>query len=252
MYTVRHHVRDDASLEATFARMAEIGYTEAQTAGRESAEYARIAKSCGIDVIGTHYSFDAILNSPDETLKLHEAIGTTNIGIGAMPQDARADVESFYRFVDNFNKAAAIYAKHGYKLTYHNHAFEFVDIAPGINRMEYMYDNFDKNNVSFVLDTCWVAKAGADVCDWMRRLDGRIDILHLKDLKVVYANDNGWDTEHRYCEIGNGNLSWDCILDVAEKIGVKHYVVEQDGGWMDGDPFKSIEISRKYLDRFMK
>ena len=38
MFTVRDHIGDDAALDKTFERMAEIGYTEAQTAGRESAE----------------------------------------------------------------------------------------------------------------------------------------------------------------------------------------------------------------------
>lgn len=252
MFTVRDHVGDEAALDKTFERMSEIGYTEAQTAGRESAEYAKIAKKHGITIVGTHYSYEEIINNVDATIKLHEALGTTNVGIGAMPYAARTDVEEFYRFVDNFNKASEIYAKQGYKLTYHNHAFEFVEFVPGTSRMSYMYENFDKKNVSFVLDTCWVAKAGGDVREWMEKLAGRIDILHLKDLKVVYKNDNGWDTDHRYCEIGTGNLCWQGILDTAAAIGVKNYVVEQDGAWIDGDPFKSIEVSRKYLDKFMK
>ena len=124
MYTVRDHVGDEAALDRTFERMAEIGYTEAQTAGRESAEYAKIAKKHGITIVGTHYNYDEIINNVDATIKLHEALGTTNVGIGAMPYDARTDVEKFYQFVESFNKAAEIYAKHGYKLTYHNHAFE--------------------------------------------------------------------------------------------------------------------------------
>ena len=251
MFTVRDHMGDAAARDKTFERMAEIGYSEAQTAGGETVEYAKLAKKHGIDIVGTHYSYEEILGNIDGTLKIHEALGTTNIGIGAMPKDARTSVEEFYRFVEDFNKASLEYAKHGYKLTYHNHTFEFVEIKPGVSRMDYMYENFDKN-ISFVLDTCWVAKSGCSVNEWLRKLEGRIDILHLKDIKVVYKNDSGWDVEHIYCEIGNGNLAWDNILKTAEATGVKHYVVEQDRAWIDNDPFKSIEISRKYLDKFMK
>ena len=88
MFTVRDHIGDEAALDKTFERMAEIGYTEAQTAGRESAEYAKIAKKHGITIVGTHYSYEEIINNVDATIKLHEALGTTNVGIGAMPYAA--------------------------------------------------------------------------------------------------------------------------------------------------------------------
>lgn len=252
MYTVRKYMEDNSAMDKTFERMAALGYTEAQTAGKESAEYARLAKNYGIDIIGTHFGYDNIINDIEGTIKLHETLGTTNVGIGAMPSAAMHDEENFFKFVDEFNKAAEIYARYGFKLTYHNHSFEFVRMSSGKSRMDYMYENFDKNNVSFVLDTCWVAHAGGDVGHWIEKLKGRIDILHLKDLKIVYTEETGWDTKQTYCEVGNGNLYWDRILKIANDAGIKHFVVEQDGDWLDGDPFKSIEFSKKYLDNYME
>ena len=55
-----------------------------------------------------------------------------------------------------------------------------------------------------------------------------------------------------YTEIGNGNINWDGVLALAEKIGVKHYVVEQDSRWIDNDPFKSLQASRDYLAKYIK
>ena len=52
-------------------------------------------------------------------------------------------------------------------------------------------------------------------------------------------------------EIGHGNLDWKSILDVAEKIGVKHYVVEQDENFLS-TPFESLKASREFLKPFMK
>ena len=116
--------------------------------------------------------------------------------------------------------------------------------------MDYLYENFDKNNVSFVLDTCWVAHGGADVRYWMEKLAGRIDILHLKDLQAYY--DNSGKVTTRLKEIGNGNLWWDGIIETAEKIGVKHYIVEQDNNWIEGCPFKALEFSKETLAKYMK
>ena len=111
--------------------------------------------------------------------------------------------------------------------------------------MDKLYEGLDKATTSFVLDTCWVAAGGGDVREWMEKLAGRIDILHLKDMAKRANPDEQFITE-----IGNGNLYWEGILETAEKIGVKYYVVEQDI-W-PGDPFDSIKISSEYLKKFMK
>lgn len=49
--------------------------------------------------------------------------------------------------------AATLYAKEGYKLTYHNHSFEFVKIRDNKTIMDYLYEQLDPQNVSFVFDT---------------------------------------------------------------------------------------------------
>jgi sugar phosphate isomerase/epimerase len=74
----------------------------------------------------------------------------------------------------------------------------------------------------------------------MERLAGRIDLLHLKDMGKSREPDTQFITE-----IGHGNLWWDGIIETAEKIGVKYYVVEQDE--TPGDPFESIKFSSEYL-----
>lgn len=249
VFTVRDHIKDEQSMETTFKRLADMGYSELHTAGFESETYARLAKKYGHTVVGTHYSFDKIINNVDETVELHKILGTTNIGIGACSARSYEEIMSF---IEAYNNAAAEYAKYGFKLTYHNHSFEFVEVKDGKSMMDLLVENFDKDNISFVLDTCWAANAGCDVCSWIEKLSGRIDILHLKDLKVKYADDGKWAVRQQLCEIGNGNLDWNKILKTAEATGVKHVVVEQDSEWIDGDPFKSLEASKKYLSQFIK
>ena len=186
----------------------------------------------------------------EATREIPTELGTKNVGIGGMPGDARGSYDGLMKFIETFNETAALYAKEGYKLTYHNHSFEFVKIHENKTMMDYLAEQLDPQNVSFVLDTCWVAHGGADVRFWLEKLAGRIDILHLKDI-VPYYNEDKKITQG-YTEIGNGNIWWDGVLEAAERIGVKHYVVEQDGRWIDKDPFKSLQASRDYLSRYMK
>ena len=249
LYTVRDYIKDEESMDASFAKLAELGYSELQTAGWESETYARLAKKHGLTVVGTHYNYDKIINNIEETKALHKILGTTNVGIGGGSVRAYDDI---MKFCETYNNAAKIYAEDGFKLTYHNHSFEFVEVKDGKSMMDLLVENLDKDNVSFVLDTCWVANAGCDVRAWLEKLAGRVDILHLKDLKVLFADEGKWAVRQQLCEIGNGNLNWEGILNTAEATGVKHIVVEQDGAWIDGDPFKSLEFSKNYLAKFLK
>ena len=82
VYTVRDHIKDEAAMDASFAKLAELGYSELQTAGWESETYARLAKKYGHTIVGTHYSYDKIINNIEETKALHRVLGTTNVGIG--------------------------------------------------------------------------------------------------------------------------------------------------------------------------
>ena len=251
LYTVRDYMTDEKSIGETFERLVKMGYTEGHTAGDnvEMPCYAELAKSCGMKIVGTHYDYNNIVNNPKETMALHDKLGTVNVGIGGMPGSARTSYDELKRFIEVFNKTAELYAKEGYKLTYHNHSFEFIKINGKKTIMDYLYEELDPKNVSFVLDTCWVAHGGADVRHWLEKLAGRIDILHLKDIEPFY-NENGSVTQS-YTEIGNGNIYWDGVLELSEKIGVSHYVVEQDSRWIDKDPFKSLEASHAFLKKYM-
>ena len=252
LYTVRDYMTDEKSLDSTFEKLVKMGYTEGQTAGAnvENPAYAELAKKHGMTIVGTHYDFAKIVNAPEATMKLHDALGTKNVGVGGMPSDARDSYDNLMKFIETFNKTAELYAKEGYKLTYHNHSFEFIKINGKKTIMDYLYEELDPKNTSFVLDTCWVAHGGADVRYWLEKLAGRIDILHLKDIEPYY--DDNKKVTQAYTEIGNGSIWWDGVLETAEKIGVKHYVVEQDSRWIDNDPFKSLQVSKDFLAKYMK
>ena len=252
LFTVRDYMTDEKSIGETFERLVKMGYTEGQTAGNnvEIPGYAELAKKHGMTIVGTHYDFAKIVNNPKETMALHENLGTKNVGIGGMPGDARKSYDNLMKFIETFNVTAAEYAKDGFKLTYHNHSFEFIKINGQKTIMDYLYEELDPKNTSFVLDTCWVAHGGADVRHWLEKLSGRVDILHLKEIEAFY-NESGAVTQG-LTHIGNGNIWWDGVLETAERVGVKHYVVEQDNRWIDGDPFKSLEASRERLKEYLK
>lgn len=252
LYTIRDLMKTAEDADRAFADLAALGYTEAHTADVEfdNKLFYELLQKHGISICGTHVGFDEILNEPERMIELHTMWNTKNIGIGSAPSAAKKELGALKTFIADFNRAAETYAKHGFRLTYHNHTVEFTRIDGFKTIMDYLYEGLDPVNTSFVLDTCWVAAAGADVSEWIYKLDGRIDILHLKD-GTVKRDPNRYGFDVHVAEVGYGNMSWDCIMKAAEDTGVKHYVVEQDGEWYR-DPMNSLKMSAEFLAKYKK
>lgn len=246
LYTVRDYMNTSDDIRATFKKLKAMGYDQGQTAGCAIpfAEFGKIAAEEGIEIVGTHEDFRNLYDNTEQAIKDHQALGTTNMGIGGMPGEFYESEEKTLEFCKYANTIGERIKPYGMKFTYHNHSGEFKKFGGSDTMMDILLKNTDPETVSFVMDTYWVQHGGGDVCRWIEKFAGRIDILHLKDMRVKV-----WDPE--ISEIGNGNLCWGEILKVAEETGVKSIVVEQDCNWMNDDPFESAKISADYLAQYL-
>lgn len=237
---------NEQTLAIAFKKIKELGYDEIQTAGFGSIgieKYASLAHEAGLDIVGTHYDFNEMCNDIDEVMRKHKEILNTSImGIGGMPLEARESKEALFNFIDTFNKIGDAIKPYGFKLTYHNHHFEFERIDGNRTMMDYLYEELNPETVSFCLDTHWVQRGGGNPTTWIEKLAGRIDILHLKDMAIY---NNGTDYVPLITEIGNGNIDFDSVINIAEKCGVSYYCVEQD--ICPADPMESLKISADYI-----
>jgi len=243
LYTVRDYMNTKDDIKETFKKLKALGYDQVQTAGCKIPydEFGAIAKESGLEIVGTHDSFELMCTDFNTSLENHKKLGTLNMGIGGY---FKPTIEKNITFIEKANMVAEKIAAHGGKFTYHNHHEEFIVLENGKTTMDMLVEGLNPEGTSFVLDTFWVQKGGSDVRYWIEKLSGRIDILHLKDMKVQ-MNESVF--EQVFAEIGNGNLYWEGILETALNTGVKYFVVEQDK--CSENPFKSLEISSNYLHK---
>ena len=111
-YTFRKYYGDEGANEQTldkaFKTIKEHGYDEIQTAGFGNLtieKYAELAHNAGLDIVGTHYDYNEMLNNTDEAMRKHKEILKTSImGIGGMPVPPRTDKKELFKFIDDFNK----------------------------------------------------------------------------------------------------------------------------------------------------
>ncbi len=241
LFTVRDFMGNEDALKETFAKLKAIGYDEVQTAGC-SVPYDVFGQLCadaGLEIVGTHDNLGMMFDETEKAIECHNMLKTKIMGIGGY---GFADVAAINDFCGKVNKLCSVIGPRGFKFSYHNHSSEFCKLEDGKRILDHLADSLDPNYATFCLDTYWVQYGGGDVRQWINKLAGRIDILHLKDMQMT----NGGAV---MTEIGNGNLYWDGIIEQANASGVKHFVVEHDVNWHDGDPFKSLEISADYLRR---
>ena len=164
-----------------------------------------------------------------------------------LPPSERGGLDKFRALTDKLNRAGEKCRAAGLGFCYHNHAFELEPMS-GTTGFQVMMDRLDKNLCGFELDCFWVSVAGHSPTEMLRKLSGRVPLLHLKDkaagTPVMFKEsvDRG-----AFKEIGKGVLDWPPILRAAAPAGVRHYFVEQDQ--TPGDPVESLRQSFGYLSK---
>ena len=163
--------------------------------------------------------------------------------------------------VARFKAVGEVLARHGMKLGYHNHDFEFEKVD-GKYIHDYIFEALDPAIIDPELDTCWVHYAGIDPADKIREFAGRVEIVHLKDFVAkrlaggpAYAlidadgneikntrEDNGF----AFRPLGMGRQDFASILKACEESGTEYVIVEQDQTY-ELTELEAVKISREYL-----
>ena len=84
LFTVRDFMKTPEDLRETFRKLKAIGYDQAQTAGCAVpyAEFGKIAKEEGIEIVGTHDNFDRMYEDFEASYADHQLLDTKIMGIG--------------------------------------------------------------------------------------------------------------------------------------------------------------------------
>jgi len=228
-------------------KLREIGYRSIQ-GGIEPEltleEHKELINSLGMEFSCMAGGLEELENEPRKYVDYCRAFDCDEIMIGTMPVEYREGYDGYMKAIERINAAGRALAKDGVYIGYHNHAQEFRRFPNGKVGMDLLFDNFDPDAVHFILDTHWVQAGGGDVLWWIKRCEGRLNYLHVKDYRIAPANYNTGigDTEKQFAQIGEGNLPWPQIVEAALGVGVKAFIVEQDFTYGE-DPFDCAATS---------
>ena len=240
-FTIRDFAQNEADLRVTAKKLHDIGFKTLQVSGFGPMDPHIIREICDeneLQIIVTHTNPMLILEDTETVIENHKALGCKHVGIGAMPEKYRGSLEGMRAFLKDFSEAADKLHAAGMKLHYHNHGFEYEKFE-GKCLIDWMAEETDPEKWGFILDVHWTQFGGRSPSRQILDFAGRIDVLHLKDMKMV-------DNKHRFAAVMDGNMDFDAILEACEETGIPYAMIEQDDCYGE-DPFKELALSAKNL-----
>lgn len=241
LFTVRDFTRTLDDFAETLKKIADIGYTTVQVSGTcpFEAEWLRDRlKETGLTCAITHTNPDRVINETEAVIREHDIFGCDYIGIGSLPGSLWGNPGALPAFAELLAVPARKIREAGKKFMYHNHGFEFTK-ANGITFLERLADLMPAEDMGFTLDSYWVQYGGGDPAQFAEKLAGRIDCVHVKDMK--YASDR-----QQMAYIGEGSINFERFLSACEAGGTKYVLVEQDD-CQGNNPFWCLKKSYEYL-----
>ena len=240
-YTLRKQCTTLEDFSESLKRVSDMGYKAVQISGVCPYEPQWLKEELdknGLKCVLTHIKGDLMIEDPIKVCNDHKVFNCRNIGLGCIPGGKVTD-ETYAKFVEDFKPVAEVFKREGHKLFYHNHQLEFQRSENGMLFMDRLLEDFTPDLLGITFDTYWAQFGGVNPAEWLGKMKGRVECIHLKDMKII-------GKEQKMAYVGEGNINFPKIIEVAEDVGVEYLLVEQDDcGEMD--PFECIKRSYDYL-----
>lgn len=244
LYTIRDFMQTPADMDVSLGKVKAAGYDAVQLSGGgpiEPGAMRDLLDKHGLAAAATHIGFDRIRDDTRQVIEDHRVLGCRYVGLGAMPDAFRSSADGYREFARAIEPAARAIAGAGLAFIYHNHNFEFRKFD-GRTGLQILMEHTAPDWFQFEIDTYWVQMGGGDPADWIRRMAGRMDVVHFKDMVTSPG-----ESAPIMAEVGEGNLNWQGVIAACAQIGVRWHIVEQDV--CRRDPFESLTLSVNNLHR---
>lgn len=92
-----------------------------------------------------------------------------------------------------------------------------------------MIQNTNPEYVSFELDVLWAMHGGADPVALLKKYGNRWKLMHIKDLRKGVVGDlTGGTPPENDVVVGEGQADFRAIMREANRIGMKHFFIEDE------------------------
>ena len=258
LYSVRANMAED--FEGTLKKVKEMGYDGVEFAGlygTSAADVKRMCEEIGLIPVSAHVPFTDMMANPS-ILETYAEIGCRYVVIPYLNDEYRPGKEKFQEVIEGAKLLGKKAKDLGLQLAYHNHDFEFTKIN-GEYALDILYKEVSAELLQTQLDTCWVNVGGEDPVAYIRKYNGRAEMVHLKDFvgkqsENMYAligidedEEKNTGGKFEFRPLGKGVQDFPAILSAAKDAGTKWVIVEQDSPSLGLDALACAKVSMDYL-----
>jgi sugar phosphate isomerase/epimerase len=258
LYAVKDALQADPA--ATLKALRAIGYGEVETAGfagLSARRFRALLDAAGLGCPSAHLGFepDKLGAAFDDAHTLGARYAASGSLRALIERDLPAGATSSGMTLEEARRSAAL-ANHigeqarrvGLQYVYHNHDFEFADQGGGAIGYDLLLKETDPRLVKFEIDCGWMTLGGRDPRSYFRRYPHRFPMIHVKDFLPVAAGPRASGAPaHPGAELGHGMIDYRPILSAAERAGLKHYFVEQEGPFSRMSQLDAARQGYQYL-----
>jgi sugar phosphate isomerase/epimerase len=252
LYVLGDLIKSD--LDGVLGTLSRIGYREVESAGFAGHSLARFGASlhaAHLKCISAHLparsDYEGELSLSSNERDLADAVIKLGLEAIVLPMFSMPDrfrqsktsmeyvvkhltADDWKKTADFLNDKGRVIRNVGARLAYHCHNPEYYSVA-GSTGLDILARNTDPELVDFEIDTGWAAAAGRDPLAVLSSYSERVRMIHVKDLKPTPVNN--W-LQMNSADLGAGTLDWKKILPAAYRLGVRHFLVEQEPPYANG------------------
>jgi sugar phosphate isomerase/epimerase len=242
LYTLRDDMPKDA--KGVLKQVASFGYKKIESYegkdgmfwGMSNLDFKKYMDDLGMTIVSSHCN-----TSLDLEKKAAEAAAIGMKYLIYPWEGTTKTLEDYKKMPDEFNKYGAICKKNGIRFAFHNHDYSFKTMN-GELPQNVLMKNTDPDLVDFEMDIYWVVAAGQDPIEWLKKYPNRFKLSHVKDRSKNSGADNGKNS----VDLGTGSIDYSKVLKVAGKMGMEHFIVEQEF-YPNGTPLEAVKTNGVYM-----
>lgn len=238
LHSVKNSLKND--FKGTLSKLSDMGFDGVEFCGNYGGysgdELLKILDGYGLDAVAAHIGLDEL--EDDEKFKNHADI-LQKIGCMYIVNpyvDIKSEDEAL-RYGERLEKMAEKCARNGFLFAHHNHGSEIArKDANGVSYFDIMMSQTELTLVEF--DIFWLKHAGADIEQYLRRYCGKINLIHLKQMKD--------EIEKNSSSLDDGIIDIKKTAEIAKKFGTEIFVYEHE------QTENELELAEKSIKFYMK
>lgn len=215
-------------------------------------DWSGLLRDAGLTVVSVHEDLGSIKRDPDAVIAEAQEFGTDKVVITGMYRFDYSDREAVRTLASDLNTSGELLKKAGIQLLYHNHNCEFRKVDKRMTAYDYIIENTDDTCVSFELDSYWPTEAGVSALALMKKLGTRMKLYHINDRGTRVSGPSMTPIiKSDSMELGYGNMDLESLIRQALSVSVDAVILESHKNWVDRSPIKSLQLSARFLNRYI-